>query len=103
MDTPFIHEDHQLRAESIAKINDVFAQSKVTLVCDRDLMEIDVQNLHWSCKNRYWQLYLFAIGTSEPGPFWKLFEGDMQFIFFARTMLSSPSRRPLRSSIVKEA
>ncbi|MCJ1269524.1 hypothetical protein MMC22_009416 [Lobaria immixta] len=45
MDTPCIPEDHQLRAESIAKINHVFAQSKVTLVCDRDLMEIDVQNL----------------------------------------------------------
>lgn len=45
MDTPCIPEDHQLRAESIAKINDVFSMSKVTLVCDRDLMEIDVDDL----------------------------------------------------------
>ena len=45
MDTPCIPEDHQLRAESIANINGVFTRSKVTLVCDRDLMEIDVQDL----------------------------------------------------------
>lgn len=45
MDTPCIPEDHELRAESISKINEVFFQSKVTLVCDRDLMEIDITNL----------------------------------------------------------
>lgn len=45
MDTPCIPEDHQLRAESIAKINHVFSQSRVTLVCDKDLMEIDVRDL----------------------------------------------------------
>lgn len=45
MDTPCIPEDHELRAESISKINEVFMQSKVTLVCDRDLMEIDVTDL----------------------------------------------------------
>lgn len=45
MDTPCIPEDHELRAESISKINEVFQQSKVTLVCDRDLMEIEIKDL----------------------------------------------------------
>jgi hypothetical protein len=45
MDTLCIPQDHQLRAEAIDKINEIFTRSKVTLVCDRDLMEIDVTNL----------------------------------------------------------
>lgn len=45
MNTFCILEDHQLRAESISKINTIFAQSKVILVCDRDLMKIDAQSL----------------------------------------------------------
>ncbi|KAL9044841.1 MAG: hypothetical protein Q9214_002051 [Letrouitia sp. 1 TL-2023] len=45
MDTPCIPDDHELRNESISKINDVFTQSKVTLVCDRDLMQIDARHL----------------------------------------------------------
>jgi hypothetical protein len=45
MDTPCIPEDHQLRKESIANINKVFTQSCVTLVCDKDIMSIDVSPL----------------------------------------------------------
>lgn len=45
MDTPCIPNDHVLRAESISNINKVFEQSKVTLVCDRDIMDIDITNL----------------------------------------------------------
>jgi hypothetical protein len=45
MDTPCIPEDHELRGESIAHINTVFTESKITLVCDRDLMEIDIKPL----------------------------------------------------------
>ena len=41
MDTSCIPEDHQLRAEANSDINEVFFQSKVTLVCGRDLMETD--------------------------------------------------------------
>lgn len=52
MDTPCIPEDHELRAESISKINEVFMQSKVTLVCDRDLMEIDVTDLSINVRER---------------------------------------------------
>ena len=43
MDTPCIPTDHVLRAEAIRNINQIFAQSKATLVCDRDLMEIEIE------------------------------------------------------------
>ena len=44
MDTPCIPEDHRLRQEAIEKINEVFEHSKVTLVCDKDLMAIDTSD-----------------------------------------------------------
>jgi len=44
MDTPCIPQDHQLRAEAIACINEVFAHSRATLICDRDLMEINIDD-----------------------------------------------------------
>ncbi|KAK0672598.1 hypothetical protein QBC41DRAFT_313593 [Cercophora samala] len=45
MDTPCIPQDHNLRREEIAHINDVFLESKVTLVCDRDIMSMDLTTL----------------------------------------------------------
>ena len=42
MDTPCIPTDRVLRREAIRNINHIFAHSKVTLVCDRDLMEINI-------------------------------------------------------------
>lgn len=45
MDTPCIPEDHKLRREAILKINEIFENSKATLVCDRDLMSIDATDL----------------------------------------------------------
>lgn len=42
MDTPCIPQDHRLRREAIQYINQIFADSLVTLVCDRDLMSIDI-------------------------------------------------------------
>jgi hypothetical protein len=42
MDTPCIPSNHVLRGEAIANINRIFTNSKVTLVCDRDLMTIDI-------------------------------------------------------------
>lgn len=44
MDTPCIPEDDRLRQEAIEKINEVFEHSKVTLVCDKDLMAIDASD-----------------------------------------------------------
>lgn len=45
MDTPCIPEDHDLRRKAILKMNEIFENSKVTLVCDRDLMSIDATEL----------------------------------------------------------
>lgn len=45
MDTPCIPEDHKLRREAIENINHVFEQSKATVVCDKDLMDIDASDL----------------------------------------------------------
>ena len=45
MDTLCIPKDHQLRKEAIESINAVFYQSALTLVCDRDLMSVDVTNI----------------------------------------------------------
>lgn len=45
MDTPCIPEDHKLRREAIENINYIFERSKATLVCDKDLMDIDASNL----------------------------------------------------------
>ncbi|GIJ91947.1 hypothetical protein Asppvi_010922 [Aspergillus pseudoviridinutans] len=42
MDTPCIPTDDKLRDEAIAQINSNFINSKVTLLVDRDLMEIDI-------------------------------------------------------------
>ncbi|KAK3395275.1 hypothetical protein B0H63DRAFT_462955 [Podospora didyma] len=45
MDTPCIPGDHQLRRDAIANINTVFSESLLTLICDQDIMTIDVSNL----------------------------------------------------------
>lgn len=45
MDTPCIPEEEPLRSECISNINWIFTNSKVTLVCDRDLMKIDISAL----------------------------------------------------------
>ena len=43
-DSACIPEDHALRSEAIQNINNTFSGSKITLVCDRDLMSIDISN-----------------------------------------------------------
>jgi hypothetical protein len=45
IDTACIPSDHLLRKEAILEINTTFLVGKLTLVCDRDLMAIDVSNL----------------------------------------------------------
>ncbi|KAI1087663.1 hypothetical protein F5B19DRAFT_61354 [Rostrohypoxylon terebratum] len=42
MDTSCIPDDHKLRAKAIKDINPIFESSFVTLVCDKDLMELDI-------------------------------------------------------------
>ncbi|KAF8849854.1 hypothetical protein BDZ45DRAFT_603800 [Acephala macrosclerotiorum] len=45
MDTPCIPQEPLLRREAIEQINSVFVNSKLTLVCDRDLMSIAINDL----------------------------------------------------------
>ena len=44
MDTPCIPSEKKLRWECIKQINSVFAMSAKTLICDRDIMTIDVSD-----------------------------------------------------------
>ena len=43
-DSICIPEDHELRSEAIQNINTTFARSQVILVCDKDIMNIDISN-----------------------------------------------------------
>jgi hypothetical protein len=42
LDTPCIPHERQLREHAISQINRIFAESRITLICDRDLMSIKV-------------------------------------------------------------
>lgn len=42
MDTACIPENHSLRREAIEKINPIFESSRATLVCDKDLMNLNI-------------------------------------------------------------
>ncbi|KAL9625871.1 MAG: hypothetical protein Q9160_000191 [Pyrenula sp. 1 TL-2023] len=44
IDTACIPQEHLLRREAISQINGIFAKSRLTLICDRDLMNIDISN-----------------------------------------------------------
>ncbi|KFY04599.1 hypothetical protein V491_09298, partial [Pseudogymnoascus sp. VKM F-3775] len=45
IDAACIPSDKNLRSEAIKTINPIFKHSKVTLICDRDIMSIDAQDL----------------------------------------------------------
>lgn len=45
IDTACIPKDNELRREAIGHINDTFRDSKLTLVCDKDIMAVDVEDL----------------------------------------------------------
>jgi hypothetical protein len=45
MDTPCIPSEHKLRQKAIREINNVFMHSNMTLVCDKDIMKIDIKDL----------------------------------------------------------
>lgn len=71
MDTPCIPTDRQLRTESIANINDVFMNAKVMLVCDRDIMEMDISNMTTAI---YETLLITAIVSDWNTRAWTFFE-----------------------------
>jgi hypothetical protein len=45
IDTACIPSDHDLREEAINEINQIFSSSKVTLICDKDLLRYDIADL----------------------------------------------------------
>jgi len=45
MDTPCIPEDHKLRHEATSNINRVFTESKLTLICGKNIKQIDAGDL----------------------------------------------------------
>lgn len=50
MDTPCIPSEKALRTACINNINKIFTESKVTLVCDQDIMNIDIGKLTMGLK-----------------------------------------------------
>ncbi|KAK8069018.1 hypothetical protein PG994_005634 [Apiospora phragmitis] len=71
IDAACIPSDHKLRKEAITQINTVFGQSRVVLVCDRDLMKIDVANLTIETKE---SLVVAAILSDWNARAWTLLE-----------------------------
>jgi hypothetical protein len=45
IDAACIPEDKELRLEAIDQINDIFKDSELTLICDKDIMAVDTANL----------------------------------------------------------
>ncbi|KAL4784390.1 hypothetical protein BJX76DRAFT_357122 [Aspergillus varians] len=58
IDTMCIPEDHTLRGKAIMAINTTFQRSKACLVCDRDVMEIDISGLKNGTLSRSAQIRL---------------------------------------------
>ena len=44
MDTPCIPSERELRRECIAQVNNIYATSGKTVICDRDLITLDISN-----------------------------------------------------------
>ncbi|KAF4537742.1 Ankyrin repeat-containing protein [Lasiodiplodia theobromae] len=75
MDTPCIPEDHDLRKEAIKNINQVFEASQFTLVCDRDIMTIDVRKRHDDMIGTYESLLAALLVCDWNARAWTLLEG----------------------------
>ena len=60
-DTACIPEPHQLRKEAIKGINRTFAGSKVVLICDQDIMKIDISE----CTIRKKEIFLATVLVSD--------------------------------------
>jgi hypothetical protein len=50
IDTTCIPCQHELRKEAIKHINSVFTESRATIICDKDLMDIDISELNLATK-----------------------------------------------------
>lgn len=58
IDTMCIPSDYNLRKEAIAEINQTFSNGKITLVCDKDIMRLDVSSLTIELQERILSMVL---------------------------------------------
>jgi hypothetical protein len=72
MDTPCIPSDHDLRKQAIGQINSIFENSKVTLVCDRDVPAVDVSTTSVEDLERLLAVFLLCDWNIRA---WTLLEG----------------------------
>ncbi|EAS31885.3 uncharacterized protein CIMG_07364 [Coccidioides immitis RS] len=72
IDTACIPQDHQLRREAISQINDIFANSRSTLVCDRDIMMISIKKKTFAVLESLMAALLVCDWNSRA---WTLLEG----------------------------
>ena len=77
-DAPCIPEEHGLRTEAIRNINQTFAASRVTLVCDRDLMAIDVSNLGMQTKQAIFATFLVSDWNTRAWTYLESMRGQHQ-------------------------
>jgi hypothetical protein len=72
MDTPCIPSDHNLRGQAIGQINSIFENSKITLVCDRDISAVGVLTSSIEDLERLLAVFLLCDWNIRP---WTLLEG----------------------------
>ena len=60
IDSACIPNDYNLRKQAISKINDTFAESKATIVCDRDIMRFDIDVLTIDLQEQILSMVLFC-------------------------------------------
>ena len=92
MDTPCIPEDHQLRAEAISNINAIFEKSKVTLVCDRDLMAIDATDLSIRVRESILVTALVCDWNLRQWTFLEAFQGRSSVYVLCKNNVTVPLR-----------
>ncbi|MCJ1460460.1 hypothetical protein MMC28_010842 [Mycoblastus sanguinarius] len=95
-DSACIPEDHDLRAEAISNINEIFARSKVTLVCDRDLMDIEVSNLTLELKESILATVLVCDWNIRAWTFLESLRGRHQIHLLCKNNQAVPFREILK-------
>jgi hypothetical protein len=72
MDTPCIPSDHNLRREAISHINSIFQNSRITLICDRDVSAVNVSTTSVDDLERLLAVFLLCDWNIRA---WTLLEG----------------------------
>ncbi|KAI1393535.1 uncharacterized protein F4822DRAFT_15892 [Hypoxylon trugodes] len=72
IDTTCIPDEHKLRKEAISHINRTFSSSKAVLVCDKDLMKVDIRDLTLQLKESILVAVILSDWNTRA---WTLLEG----------------------------